>query len=196
MYWASKTHQWYPLRFQQDHGKFSGPTSSVLMDGHSSWWWITSLASSKYQYCWRPRNQVKRCSHWSPYSPDTEYPISWGLIMGHNSSQRNLTSFLRNTRSHMWRQAQRCCRPMAKQSKLTDHKECTKERKRIGKALSYRATPLENGYSPAKMLFGGKIRTTLPWSAEAFLAWLTGTSWAWTRKQASPNKTLHILNDM
>ena len=28
--------------------------------------------------------------------------------------------------------------------------------------MSYRATPLENGYSPAEMLFGRKIRTTLP----------------------------------
>ena len=28
--------------------------------------------------------------------------------------------------------------------------------------MSYRATPLENGYSPAEMLFGRKIRTTVP----------------------------------
>jgi len=28
--------------------------------------------------------------------------------------------------------------------------------------MSYRANPLENGYSPAEMLFGRKIRTTVP----------------------------------
>ena len=28
--------------------------------------------------------------------------------------------------------------------------------------MSYRATPLENGYSPAEMLFGRKIGTTIP----------------------------------
>ena len=28
--------------------------------------------------------------------------------------------------------------------------------------MSYRATPRENGYSPAEMLFGRKIRTTVP----------------------------------
>ena len=38
-----------------------------------------------------------------------------------------------------------------------------KKEKDPAKALmSYRATPLENGYSPAEMLFGGKIRTTVP----------------------------------
>ena len=28
--------------------------------------------------------------------------------------------------------------------------------------MSYPATPLENGYSPAEMLFGRKITTTVP----------------------------------
>ena len=28
--------------------------------------------------------------------------------------------------------------------------------------MSYRATPLENGHSPAEMLFGRKILTTVP----------------------------------
>ena len=55
--------QWYPLQFQKDHGKLSEPTCSVLADGHTSWWWITSRASSKYQHCWRPRKQVKRYAH-------------------------------------------------------------------------------------------------------------------------------------
>ena len=32
--------------------------------------------------------------------------------------------------------------------------------------MSYRATPLENGYSPAEMLFGRKIRTTVPVSSD------------------------------
>ena len=77
---------------------------------------VVDYFSRFIEICWRPRNQVKRYAHWSPYSSDREYPISWGLTMGHNSSQRNLMSSLRNTRSHMWRQAQRCRRPMAKQS--------------------------------------------------------------------------------
>ena len=38
-----------------------------------------------------------------------------------------------------------------------------KKEKDPAKALmSYRATPLENGYSPAEMLFGRKIRNTVP----------------------------------
>ena len=32
--------------------------------------------------------------------------------------------------------------------------------------MSYRATPLENGYSPAEMLFGRKIRTTVSVSSD------------------------------
>ena len=69
--------------------------------------------------------------------------------MGHNSSQRNLTSSLRNTCD-------------VKPKDAAGHKECTKERKDPSKALvSYRATPLENGYSPVEMLFGRKIGTTV-----------------------------------
>ncbi|XP_015747164.1 PREDICTED: uncharacterized protein K02A2.6-like [Acropora digitifera] len=42
-------------------------------------------------------------------------------------------------------------------------KNALKKEKDPAKALmSYRATPLENGYSPAEMLFGRKIRTTVP----------------------------------
>ncbi|XP_015774920.1 PREDICTED: uncharacterized protein K02A2.6-like [Acropora digitifera] len=42
-------------------------------------------------------------------------------------------------------------------------KKALKKEKDLAKALmSYRATPLENGYSPAEMLFGRKIRTTVP----------------------------------
>ena len=42
-------------------------------------------------------------------------------------------------------------------------KNALEKEKDPGKALmSYRATPLENGYSPAEMLFGRKIRTTVP----------------------------------
>ena len=42
-------------------------------------------------------------------------------------------------------------------------KNALKKEKDPAKALiSYRATPLENGYSPAEMLFGSKIRTTVP----------------------------------
>ena len=41
-------------------------------------------------------------------------------------------------------------------------KNALKKEKDPAKALmSYRATPLENGYSPAEMLFGRKIRTTV-----------------------------------
>ena len=41
-------------------------------------------------------------------------------------------------------------------------KNALKKEKDPAKALvSYRATPLENGYSPAEMLFGTKIRTTV-----------------------------------
>ena len=32
--------------------------------------------------------------------------------------------------------------------------------------LAYRATPLENGYSPAEMLMGRKLRTTLSQTAK------------------------------
>lgn len=42
-------------------------------------------------------------------------------------------------------------------------KNALKKEKDPAKALmSYRATPQENGYSPAEMLFGRKIRTTVP----------------------------------
>lgn len=42
-------------------------------------------------------------------------------------------------------------------------KNALKKEKHPAKALmSYRATPLENGYSPAEMLFGRKLRTTVP----------------------------------
>ena len=42
-------------------------------------------------------------------------------------------------------------------------KNALKKEKDPAKALvSYKATPLENGYSPAQMLFGRKIRTTVP----------------------------------
>ena len=42
-------------------------------------------------------------------------------------------------------------------------KNALKKEKDPAKALmSYRATPLENGYSPAELLFGRKIRTTVP----------------------------------
>ena len=41
-------------------------------------------------------------------------------------------------------------------------KNALKKEKDLVKALmSYRATPLENGYSPAEMLFGRKIVTTV-----------------------------------
>ena len=45
--------------------------------------------------------KVKRYAHQSPYSLDTEYPISSGLTMDHNWSQRDSTSSQRITRSHM-----------------------------------------------------------------------------------------------
>lgn len=35
--------------------------------------------------------------------------------------------------------------------------------------LAYRATPLENGYSPAELLFGRRLRTTVPTSPELLL---------------------------
>ena len=80
--------------------------------------------------------------------------------MGHNSSQRNSTSSQRITRSHMWRQAKSCHSPMAMASR-TLIKNALKKEKDPAKALvSYKATPLENGYSPAQMLFGRK--TTVP----------------------------------
>ena len=42
-------------------------------------------------------------------------------------------------------------------------KNVLKKEKDPAKALvSYKATPLENGYSPAQMLFGRKIQTTFP----------------------------------
>lgn len=45
----------------------------------------------------------------------------------------------------------------------SDGEKRTQKEKDAAKALmSYRAKPLENGYSPAEMLFGRKIRTTVP----------------------------------
>ena len=82
--------------------------------------------------------------------------------MGHNSSQRNSRSSQRITRSHMWRQAKSCHSPMAMASR-TLIKNALKKEKDPAKALaSYKATPLENGYSPAQMLFGRKTRTAVP----------------------------------
>ena len=47
-----------------------------------------------------------------------------------------------------------------------------KEEDPVKALMSYRATPLENGYIPAEMLFGRKIRTTLPVSSDQLkLSW-------------------------
>ena len=52
---------------------------------------------------------------------------------------------------------------MARWSEPTLIKNALEKEKDPAKALvSYKASPLENGYSPAQMLFGRKIRTTVP----------------------------------
>ena len=58
--------------------------------------------------------------------------------------------------------------------------------------MSNRVTPLESRYSPAEMLFGRKIQTYVPWSTEAFWAWLTGSSRVWTRKQDCQTKRYYV----
>ena len=52
---------------------------------------------------------------------------------------------------------------MARWSEPTLIKNALEKEKDPAKDLvSYKASPLENGYSPAQMLFGRKIRTTVP----------------------------------
>ena len=121
--------QWYPLQFQKDHGRFSEPTCSVLTGGHTSWWWIISRASSKYQYCWRPRkwNDTRIKVH-IRQTRNTQYLEVWQWA----TIRLNvfLTSSQRITRLHMWRQAKSCRKPTARRSEPYTDKECIKERKR------------------------------------------------------------------
>ena len=68
-------------------------------------------------------------------------------------------------------------------------KNALKKEKDPAKALmSYRAAPLENGNALREKNPNHCSRVAR--SAEAFLAWLTGTSRAQTRKQDCPNETL------
>ena len=80
----------------------------------------------------------------------------------------------------------------------TNHKEYTKERKRPSshvlqsKPTGKRIQPCWNALREKNQNHCSRV----PWSAEAFLAWLTGTSRAWTRKQACPNETLQCKSSM
>ena len=63
----------------------------------------------------------------------------------------------------MWCQTKSCRRPAEAERAVQTIDNALKKEKDPAKALmSYRATPLENRYSPAKMLLATKIRTTVP----------------------------------
>ena len=106
---------------ETDLFSLNGRTYLLLVDYFSHFIEISILLASQ---------KVKRYAHQSPYSLDTEYLISSGLTMGHNWSQRDSTNSQRITRSHMWRQAKSCRKPMARRSEPYTDKECIKERKR------------------------------------------------------------------
>ncbi|XP_014674738.1 PREDICTED: uncharacterized protein K02A2.6-like [Priapulus caudatus] len=53
--------------------------------------------------------------------------------------------------------------------------------------LAYRATPLENGYSPAELLFGRRIRTTVPIIPEKLESQLPDSAKLRTREQDQRN---------
>lgn len=154
--------QWYPLQFQKDLGKFSKPTCSVLTGGHISWCWITSRASSKYHYCWRPRKwNDTRIKVDIRQTRNTRYLQVWKwATIGLNGIRRALKGLLAHTcdvkpkaAAYQWRGG----------ANGTLIKNALKKEKDPAKAhVSYKATPLENGYSPTQMLFGTKIRTTVP----------------------------------
>ena len=155
--------QWYPLQFQKDHGKFSKPTCSVLTGGHTSWWWITSRTSSKYQYCWRPRkwNDTRIKVH-IRQTRNTRYLQVWQwTTIGLNGIRRALKGLLVHTCDVKSKAAASQWRGGASRTLI---KNALKKEKDPAKALvSCKATPLENGYSPAQILilFGRKIRTTV-----------------------------------
>ena len=109
--------------------------------------------------------KVKRYAHQSPYSLDTEYPISSGLTratIGLDGIRRALKGLLVHTCDVKPKAAASQWRGGASR---TLKKNALKKEKDPAKALvSYKATPLENGYSPAQILilFGRKIRNTVP----------------------------------
>uniref|UniRef100_A0A3B3RKB0 Uncharacterized protein n=1 Tax=Paramormyrops kingsleyae TaxID=1676925 RepID=A0A3B3RKB0_9TELE len=55
--------------------------------------------------------------------------------------------------------------------------------------LAYRATPLSNGYSPAQLLMGRRLRTTVPTLSENLRPSLPDRStWHWSKSWEDPGK--------
>ena len=74
-------------------------------------------------------------------------------------------------------------------------KNALKKEEDPAKALmSYRATPLENGYSPAEMLFGRKIRTTVPVAPDQLRPSWPDVGKIWEHEQKSKLSQMHRYN--
>ena len=83
--------------------------------------------------------------------------------MDHNSSQQNSTRSQRLLGHTCYVKPKAAANQWRGGASRTLIKNVLKTEKDPAKALvSYKATPLENGYSPAQMLFGRKIQTTVP----------------------------------
>ena len=94
---------------------------------------------------------------WSPSSLTMESLRQWCQIMVHSMQRQPLLKeygFTHITSSPRYPQSKRAVRTV---KNLLD-----KNRDPYAALLAYRSTPLENGYSPAELLMGRKLRTTVP----------------------------------
>lgn len=74
-------------------------------------------------------------------------------------------------------------------------KNALKKEEDPAKALmSYRATPLENGYSPAEMLFGRKIQITIPVALDQLKPSWPDVEKIWEHEQESKLSQMHRYN--